>query len=74
MTDQQIYEVAEWLVYNVETLSARYKYSYSHMNKEDALMYILAESKKYSYPDMALAFQDERVRIVLDRYYLKEVH
>lgn len=72
------YKIAEWLTYNADAVSARLKQAYPKANdvssREHALAYIVGEHHpRMTYEDVALAFQDERVRIIMDRYYLKEL-
>jgi len=76
--EETAYKIAEWLAYNADAVSARLKERYptagDASSREHALAYIVGEHHpKMTYEDVALAFQDERVRIIMDRYYLKEL-
>lgn len=76
--EDNAYKIAEWLTYNSDAVAARVKALFPQANETDsrerALAYIVGEHHpKYTYEDIALAFADERVRIIMDRYYLKEL-
>lgn len=96
MTDQKVFDIAEWLVYNSDSVTNMLKDDLNHMidnrNKmadtpifalqykteilnryEDKIMLKVAENMKLNYDELALAFADERVRIILDRYYLRSI-
>ena len=98
MTEQQRYDIAEWLCYNHEAVRAMIKprllkwleakhkmadkpifalqYEMAIKDKyKDAVLYVVAEHHpKLDMYDIEDAFKDERVLIILDKYYLGELN
>ena len=96
MTDQQVFNIAEWLLYNKAILLGDLKdklAAFQERRKQmgsaffekvydaglegyllDQLMYKVMENhRSLTLEDVSVAFQDERVRIILDKHYLKGV-
>lgn len=95
--DQKIYDMAEWLVHNYESVKAmlmkdllrwkeakkdladtpaiKMKYN-TEINKKyrDAIMRMVADHhKKFDAWDIQIAFEDERINIILDKYYMGDI-
>lgn len=79
------YSVAEWLAHNANDIRAELVGKYIKargMERPDAILYIhdvLYNHFCMTYPEhdndeTMLAFQDERVMIVMDRYFTKEFY
>lgn len=85
MTGQEIYDIAEWLLYNHESVKAQLKSQHtkalSQMLRDGKLYFenqvlykVLEYHPKMKLEDLETAFEDERVRIILDRYYFKDFY
>lgn len=84
MTDQECYNIAEVLTYNKDYLKDSIKLRYikaKSMSRDEAIYYIedglkykLVEETNFSLHDLDEAFQDERVKIVIESYYTKEFY
>jgi hypothetical protein len=85
MTGQQIYDLAEWLLYNHESVKSLLKPQLTKALSqmmfdgkiywENQVMYkVLEYHPKMKLEDIEEAFADERVRIILDRYYFKDFY
>lgn len=83
MTDKQTFYIAEWLLHNADTLKHEMKDPFKKakiMKRSDAINYlydqILYKTKEYnnkfSFEELSKAFSDERVKIIIDKYYMKE--
>ena len=92
MTDQEMYNIAEWLLYNKAVLLGDLKDKVSAFQERrkqmgsaffekiydagvesyltDQLMYrVMEHHRALTLEDVSIAFQDERVRIILDKHY-----
>lgn len=70
------FDIARWLALNHETIIAMLSQGrMKERDKIEALKLIVAEENtSLSYEDISIAFEDERLKLILDRYYLKELH
>jgi len=72
-SDQLIYNIAEWLAYNRDAVLLTIG---EKENKEmllDAVQYKTAEYfRQHKIEDVLAAFDDERVLLVFDFYYVKK--
>jgi len=69
-------DIARWLAVNHETLVAMLTQGpMKERDKVEALKLIVAEENRdLTYEEISIAFEDERLKLILDRYYLKELH
>lgn len=84
ITDQECFNIAEFLTHNKDYLKQNLTLSYhkaKNMDRptacsyiEDHIKYQLAEHTKYTPTDIEHAFCDERVRIVVDKLFLKDFY
>lgn len=72
----EIIDIARWLAENHEELSKiTNQYPTSERDKLDILNRIVCQTyNQLSYEDVAIMFEDERLRLIIDRYYLKQLH
>ena len=85
MTESQIYFVAEWLALNKEAVRDELLEHYTKaltLTKEHAIDYIKdtlfytfsANHPSFTEEEIEAAFADERVSVVISRYYVKEFY
>jgi len=69
-------DIARWLAVNHETIMTLLNQGpMKERDKIEALKLIVAEeNRELTYEDISIAFEDERLKLILDRYYLKELH
>lgn len=80
--DQSPYRIAEYILYNRLALRSLIAGTYikaktlpsqdAKILVEDRLVYKLAECGAFDIDKLEAAFADERVRIILDKYYLMD--
>lgn len=84
MTSDTSYKIAETLVYNKDFFRQAMLPEYfktKNMDKNEAILYIedtlkyqLATNTTFSLFDIEDAFKDERVKLVIDKCFLREFH
>lgn len=71
LTDQEIYNIAEWLAYNRDVVLITVGDKSSREGLLNAVQYITAEHfRQHSAEDVLIAFNDERILFVFDFYYV----
>lgn len=69
------YELARWLAENHETISPLLNtYPASEQEKLKSLARLVVKECGLSYEETHILFEDDKVRLIIDRYYLKELH
>ena len=68
-------DLAKWLAENhIEVAEYINRYPLNEAEKLEALTKLIVNQHKLSYEDASIMLEDENLRIVVDRYYLKELH
>lgn len=69
-------DIARWLAENHEELvKIVNKYDASEEQKLDTLKDLVRRNYTHlSYEELSIMFEDEKLRLILDRYYLKQLH
>ena len=70
------FDIARWLALNHETIMVMLGQGpMAERDKVEALKLIIAqENSGLTYEQISIAFEDPRLKLILDRYYLKELH
>lgn len=73
-TDEDIYFIAEHIAHSISKLAERYEQAGSHLNFDDYILTNVAVDLqwKYSRYQVAEAFEDSRIKLLLDFYVTEE--
>lgn len=73
LTDQDIYNIAEWLVYNRDTVLISIGETRDVEHLKHKVKYTLAEHfRKLSVEDIFTAFETEKILLVFDFFYINK--
>jgi hypothetical protein len=73
MESQRVYNLAEWLAHNRDTVLASVGEYNSIDHLKNKVMYIAAENfRHYPIEDVITAFDDEKLLLVFDFYYVNK--
>lgn len=70
MNNHIVYDIAQWIVYNIEDLSLQYMDSESMLPLEVYLMNraVVLFKEKYNPEEIRSSFSDYRIQVILDFY------
>ena len=73
MTEQDVFNIAEWIVYNYEVLNQKM----TELHITDAEYFLFCEAKEhyggqYTAEELKYAFDDEKLLVIIDLYFRKE--
>lgn len=75
MSEQDVYTIAEWIVYNAEALYEKLQgIADDHMDPETFLYYEATQhfGRQYTLEDLNVAFSDDKLLQVIDLYFNRE--
>lgn len=74
LTEQDIFNIAEWIVYNAETLYSKMM-QFDDETDPETFLYneaVYHFGKQFTLEDLNIAFDDEKLLTIIDLYFKRE--